>query len=178
MFKERNGPPWAIIELNSNSPASPVAMMSSTSPLSRSLILKNPVVKDSLNIWFRCRRHFGFKQLFTCSPMHPIHFFLPGMNDPAFKMWSDKGLVFLSDLFDRGTFLSFETLSKDFNIPKAHFFRYLQVRSFAIKHFTTYPTLPSTCPLEDCLHHQPITRSQISLGGRCLCPLRQSLLLL
>ncbi len=54
------------------------------------------------------------------------------------KKWYRNGLVFFGDLFVEG---DFDTLHEDHNIPKKHFFRHLQVHSFAQKHFP-FPSLP------------------------------------
>lgn len=58
--------------------------------------------------------------------------------------------------------MPFDRLMEKFHIPKTHFFRYLQVRSFVIKHISSYPNSPEACPLEDCLRLRPIARGQIS----------------
>lgn len=162
VFKEGHGPLWSTLELNSDSTTSPVAIMCSALPIGRNVKFKNPVVQNTLNIWFQCRRHFDFKQLLICSPIISNPLFQPALNDSGFKLWFNKGIVQISDLFVEGSFLSFERLIKDFDIPKTHFFRYLQIRSFVTKHFTTYPGLPPACLLEDCLHSRPIVRGQKS----------------
>lgn len=160
--REGRGPLWTTLELNSDSTASPIAIMCSALPIGRNVKFKNPVVQNTLNIWFQCRRHFDFKQLLICSPIISNPLFQPALNDSGFKLWFNKGIVQISDLFVEGSFLSFERLTKDFDIPKTHFFRYLQIRSFVAKHFITYPGLPPACPLEDCLRSGTIVRGQIS----------------
>ena len=69
------------------------------------------------------------------------HLFPPSHIATAFQVWHKNGLVFFSDLFVKGTFASFHTLQKNHNLPNNHFFRYLQVHSFAKKHFP-FPSLP------------------------------------
>lgn len=161
-FKDGKGATWSTMELGSSSLDSPISYLSASLPTTRQLSFTNPVVKSSLNIWFQCRRHFGFKQTLIYSPITSNPFFVPALSDSGFKIWHKKGIIFFCDLFVNGSFMSFETLSREFDIPKSHFFRYLQIRSFVIKHYATYPNRPLSSPLEDCLHLQSISRGQIS----------------
>lgn len=52
--------------------------------------------------------------------------------------------MFIKDLFENGTLASFDLLQKD-NNPKSHFFRHLQVRSFAKKHFSFPEAISYIC---------------------------------
>lgn len=63
-------------------------------------------------------------------------FFPPSQLDLAFKAWHSCGLVFLRDLYEGQIFQHFEALCAHFNLPKQHYFRYLQVRTFASKNYT------------------------------------------
>lgn len=62
--------------------------------------------------------------------------FLPGTEDPQFKVWSQKGLTTLHDLFDGNILMSFDQLTNKYNIPRQDFFRYLQLRDFVKKDTT------------------------------------------
>lgn len=64
----------------------------------------------------------------------------------------NKGLIYFSDLFEHGSFMSFDTLAKNFDIHRHHFFRFLHV-SFFLKHFPTYQYF---------LLFTPTTRGQMS----------------
>uniref|UniRef100_A0A8C7XNT8 Reverse transcriptase domain-containing protein n=1 Tax=Oryzias sinensis TaxID=183150 RepID=A0A8C7XNT8_9TELE len=161
-FKENRGPLWSIMELTADLPASPVSFMCASLPITKKMSFRNPVIINTLKIWFQCRRHFGFQRTLVYSPISSNPFFQPALNDFGFKTWQRKGIVLFTDLFVDGSFMSFESICKNFDIPKSHFFRYLQVRSFAGKHFTTYPIQPLPSTLENCLQSQPTTRGQIS----------------
>lgn len=100
----------------------------------------NPVVKNTLKIWFQFRKHFHLSQTISLLPLANNHLFPPSPIDTVFQVWHKNGLVFFSDLFVEGTFASFNTLQKDHNLPNNHFFRYLQVCSFAKNHFP-FPSL-------------------------------------
>lgn len=65
----------------------------------------------------------------------PIHFnpeFLPGLEDNAFLLWSEKGICTIRDLVADGTVKSFNQLIEQYDLPSRHWFRYLQVRSQVI----------------------------------------------
>ena len=94
-------------------------------------------------------------------PLTDNHLFPSSRTDAAFKTWHSKGLVFFSDLFLDGTFASFEALQQDHELPKEHFFRYLQVRSFAREHFQ-FPTISVKSILDTMLGWYPYTEGSIS----------------
>ena len=60
--------------------------------------------------------------------------------DAGIKLWAEKGLKNISDLYTEEVLLSFEEISHPYSIPKKHFFKHLQLRSFISsmqKHFMT-----------------------------------------
>lgn len=57
--------------------------------------------------------------------------------------------------------MAFDLLQKDNNIPKSHFFRHLQVRSFAKKHFP-FPQLPPKDVLSTILELDPNGRRRVA----------------
>lgn len=69
VFRKGTGPLWSTMELNSNLSASPVTIVFSALPMPGKASFKNPVVKNSLNIWSQCRQNFGLKQSLTCFPI-------------------------------------------------------------------------------------------------------------
>lgn len=135
MHENKTGPMWAAMELKSSLSLSPVSILSSSLPSNLSLQHLGPVIRNSLKIWLQFRKHFHFNQPITLLPLVRNHLFPPSQVDTPFDTWHCNGLVFFKDLFVDGTFASFDLLQKDNDIPKNHFFRYLQVRSFAKKHF-------------------------------------------
>lgn len=48
----------------------------------------------------------------------------------GFRIWLNKGLSTIGNLYSEGVLMSFEQLINKFDLPKKHFFKYLQVRSF------------------------------------------------
>ena len=135
------GPHWTEMELNSELTLPLVSVLSCPLPCGFNLQRMNPVAKHSIKIWFQFRRHFGFNDAGTHLPLVNNHLFPPSQNDAAFKLWHRFGLVYFDNLFIDDSFASFTMLQQDNNIPKTHFFRYLQVRSFAQKYFP-FPSPP------------------------------------
>lgn len=48
----------------------------------------------------------------------------------GFKIWLNNNLNKIGDLYSEGVLMSFEQLVNKYGLPKKHFFKYLQVRSF------------------------------------------------
>ena len=57
-----------------------------------------------------------------------IRNFIPAQLDMGFRRWSEYGLQYIHQLFEKGTMKSFEKLRNNFLLPKTDFFRYLQLR--------------------------------------------------
>ena len=58
---------------------------------------------------------------------------MPGTDDLGFKLWADRGISKISDLYENDTLLSFTKIKQRINIEPKHFFKYLQIRSFITK---------------------------------------------
>lgn len=54
------------------------------------------------------------------------------MTDKGFVLWENAGFKTLKDLFESDRIMSFDQLSLKYNLPKTHFFRFLQVRNFTL----------------------------------------------
>ena len=162
-YDYEEGPDWVHMELLSN----PLPMLTSPLPSNRTISPTNPVVKASLRIWLQFRKHFGLNQLSTrYFPVANNQFFPPSVIDKAFQHWHRNGLTTLSDLFWDDTFLSFETLVTEHDIPRSHFFRFLQVRSFTQKMVPSFPYLPPKNQLDILLQLSPNEKKT------CICDLR------
>lgn len=59
--------------------------------------------------------------------------FPPNKVDTAFKIWESKGLSWSHQLYDEVGYESFDNLVKKYQLPRSHFYRYLQVRSYLNK---------------------------------------------
>ena len=67
----------------------------------------------------------------TClSPIWGNSSFKPGRLDAGFKVWADKGIKIVADLYSSKQLMSFEEMAHSFEIPGKHFFKYLQIRNF------------------------------------------------
>ena len=60
--------------------------------------------------------------------------FIPNRTDETFNVWETMGITRFHKLFNDNIVTSFENLSKEYNLPRTHFYRYLQVRSYLKKH--------------------------------------------
>ncbi len=83
--------------------------------------------------------------------------------DEAFRIWFDKGIKTIDDLYERGIFSSFNNLSKRFDLPNSRLFRFFQVRHFVQKLFPHIPNHPPESPLDDFLKLEPHSKHCISV---------------
>lgn len=145
MFADGEGPVWADMELRATLPISPISILTAPLPLNvkASGLNSNLVVQNSIKIWGQFRKHFNLTNTCGFSPIMFNHLFTPSQIDHSFAIWHRNGLVFFQDLFTEDGFVSFKYLCEDHNLPKSHYFRYLQARSFASKFLPGYPSLPS-----------------------------------
>ncbi|KAF3853972.1 hypothetical protein F7725_014660 [Dissostichus mawsoni] len=74
------------------------------------------------------------------SPVHSNPLFTPSITDAAFSIWEINGIV---------------SLARKFNLPKSHFFRYLQVRDFIRNRFPSFPTIPPSTWVDTILSINP-----------------------
>lgn len=68
--------------------------------------------------------------------------FKPALTDNAFKTWNDNGLKTVKYLFLNNTFGSFVEFIALHDIPRSHFFRYLQLQSFVSANLKCFPSIP------------------------------------
>lgn len=122
----------------------------------------NPIASHTLRIWSQFRKYFGLQEASILSPVTSNIAFTPSNTDTAFLLWHRNGIRCIKDLFSNNTFLSFEQLRQRFNLPRTHFFRYLQIRHFTQKKFCSFPHLSPASPIEQLLDLNPTTRGLIS----------------
>uniref|UniRef100_A0A3P9KC19 Reverse transcriptase domain-containing protein n=1 Tax=Oryzias latipes TaxID=8090 RepID=A0A3P9KC19_ORYLA len=102
-------------------------------------VKNNNVMLTTIKVWhdivtFCGRRKFS-------SAMQPLiknKAFPPGISFSIYDQWYTKGLRFVSNLFEKGDFMSFRQIQSKYNIPQKHFFGFLQVRHF-VKSSLTFP---------------------------------------
>lgn len=92
----------------------------------------NLVVHNSIKIWGQFRKHFNWTSICSFSPIMFNHLFAPSLIDQVFAVCHRSGLIHFHDLLTDDDFASFKSLREDRNLPKSHYFRCLQVRSFAL----------------------------------------------
>ncbi|KAF3833342.1 hypothetical protein F7725_027007 [Dissostichus mawsoni] len=100
---------------------------------------KNVIVKTSLKIWNQFRRFFGLQTYSTLAPITANH-----MAHLLFGL--TKALNHSKTFYIDNTFASFQQLSDTFALPRQHFFRYLQIRSFVSNRFPQFPNHPTDSP--------------------------------
>ncbi len=114
-------PLWVHTEISS-SPCSLHSLICSQLPTSANMVSRNPVVTNTLKIWTQFRKHHDLHRASILAPVLNNHAFLPSCSDPTFRIWSDKGLSALKDLYEEGVFSSFTCLSVTYGFPNSHFF--------------------------------------------------------
>lgn len=98
----------------------------------------HPLVRNTLKAWRAIQRLED--RIDTTSPLLPVlnnPEFLPSAMDPGFNLWLANGIHRIADLFEEGSLLSFDIIASKYNLPRQHFFRFLQIRDyiFLILHF-------------------------------------------
>ena len=134
-------PTWVDMELSS-SKLSLHSLVCSQLPLSASKFSPNPVVNNSVKIWIHFRKSLGLHRASNLAPILNNHLFLPSCSDSAFRIWSDKGITKLGDLYNQETFMSFSELSTKFELSKSHLFRFFQARHFVRNQNPKFPSRP------------------------------------
>ncbi|KAI5628117.1 hypothetical protein C0J50_8261, partial [Silurus asotus] len=113
---------WCNLELLSCRSSSVSALLCSPFPVKPYQYTDNPVVLNTLKIWFQFRRHFKFRALSALGPLNRNNLFHPSLLDSAFSLWHEKGVKQLYNLYKDGVFRSFTSLSLEYGLPTAHFF--------------------------------------------------------
>uniref|UniRef100_A0A3P8RWR8 Reverse transcriptase domain-containing protein n=1 Tax=Amphiprion percula TaxID=161767 RepID=A0A3P8RWR8_AMPPE len=154
-------PAWVSTERELTEPFSIHAFITQTEG---EIPCNSPLLRFARETWRTSHqivgKHFRINQLSLSSPLANNHLFPPSQIDSTFKMWHKKGLVFFKDLFVKGTFIPFKTIQKNYNIPKTHFFRFLQIRSFASKYCK--PQMASSKNIDEILALNPYKKGTIS----------------
>lgn len=92
---------------------------------------RNPFVRNTLTVWHEVLNYLGENApLSQFSPIWGNKNFTPGTKDLGFKLWADRGISRIIDLYENDTLLSFPEIKQRFDIEPKHFFKYLQIRSF------------------------------------------------
>lgn len=141
-------PAWLVMEVGSANPVSLKALVHSPVHSSTLPYTKNVMVKASLRIWVQFERYFGPQTFSIYAPLAANHAFPPSLIDGF-------GIHNFKDFYIDNVFATFQQLSDKISLPKQHFFRYLQVRSFVRDTFPSFPNLPSDSALDSFLTPTP-----------------------
>lgn len=159
---DENCPIWVKMEKGHNSSISLAAVTGMPMPLPLNVADANPVISQSLRIYSQFRKHFNLLDMSLYSPVAFNHLFVPSVQDVAFNMWYRRGLKCFKDLFIENKFASFEILSKKFDIPRSHFFRYLQIRNYIRAAIPQFPDKPLHNFIDDLMSFNPTKKGAIS----------------
>lgn len=87
----------------------------------------------------------------------------------GFKSWATKGLTKIGDLYDsQRVLLSFGEIADKFNIPRNHFFKYLQLRNFIRTHQNQTLSFPEKSMVEKLMNMDCLGGGLISKIYKCL----------
>lgn len=173
--REISSPPvWLKMEAASSIPASLSSLAHASILNPYSSFTKNVCVKLTLKIWNQFRRHFGFQTISFAAPVASNPAFSPSIIDNAFSTWANLGIRRFQDLYIDNTFATFEQLSVKFGLPRSHFFRFLQIRSYVRSLDPRFPTLPGETQFDIFLTPLPTLKGSLSIIYRQLCSLQST----
>lgn len=89
--------------------------------------------------------------------------FIPGRTDVGFKLWAEKGIKHIKDLYMEDRLMSFQEVITKYGISKNNFFRYLQIRSFILSFQKCFINIPPLSILEKEVTKNCYTTGLISL---------------
>lgn len=141
-FMNKDVPIW--VEMESSSTELPLCSYMYSAQ--RKTLLKqthNPFLRNTISIWHDAHTFLNENIKLSCfTPIWRNDSFKPGRQDVGFKQWIDLGISKMKDLFNDHTLMSFQQLVDKYNLPRKHFFKYLQIRSFIHAQSKTYATPP------------------------------------
>ena len=143
-------PAWLQIEKVTSRPHSLPALICAPLPSLFNNVKDNIIVTQSL------------QSISIHSPIIHNHLFQPSLLDNGFKIWYDRGIHSIEDLYINNTFASFEQISRKFGLTNNNILRYLQIRDFTRKKFANFPTLPSPSCLDSLLRANMLNKSRVS----------------
>lgn len=129
----------------------------------------NPILINTISVWCDVHKYLGQCNTLSCfTPIWGNKFFKPARSDPGFKMWFDKGLQKIEDFYREKDLMSFTEIVSQFDIPKKHFFKFLQFRSYVSSYQGAKLTKPNKTPLEELLSKPAQSKGLISMFYKML----------
>ena len=163
-YSEEGSPSWRNMESDSLKLPLPTYLHSNSFKMLKKSTI-NPIVKNMIIVRAEVKAFiWDTLPISRFSPIWGNSEFAPGRADGGFKLWADKGVKQLKDVFDSksGNLLSFEDLVARYNIPRTHFFKFLQLRSFILIKRAQSLTIPPLSVLEKALSNDPFGKGIIS----------------
>ena len=164
-FSDNSTIPWVTIENATTSPL-PLKLYLYSNTLKN--LLKdthNPFVKNTIRVWYKIQSYFKIEPDITgFTPIWGNCRFAPGRSDLGFKLWAERGISKVMDMYNENDVLySFDDLKTIYNIPSKHFFKYLQIRSYILTALKKSPYRPPLSSLEKAVLDHLKGRGQVSL---------------
>lgn len=160
-------PAWLVIERDIQDSSLPALLFAENIPI---ITFKkcNPIVVNSLKIWYKIRKVFKLPQTCSLTPIAYNHAFPPSQIDKTFLSWRENGIVSIGDLYINNVFASFAQLRQKFGLPPSHFFRYLQVRSYVKSNIPNFETYKPPEHLYYCMTSELNMKGLVSNFVECL----------
>lgn len=111
-----NIPAWLAIERDIQGFSLPALLFAENKPI-RNFKKCNPIIVNSLKIWYQIRRIFKLPQICSLTPIACNHAFPPSQTDKTFLSWKEKGIITIGDLYIDNIFATFNQLRQKFGIP-------------------------------------------------------------
>ena len=84
-------------------------------------------------MWYSAHQQVGdTPALPQITPIWGNYCFKLGRADGGFRMWFNKGAAKILDLYAEGSLMSYNQLCEKYDIPRRHFFKYLQLKHFIL----------------------------------------------
>lgn len=160
-------PDWLQIERDYCHPYDLGAVLLSPVILDQAAV-NNIVIKSQLRVWRQMREYLKIKSLSLLIPIANNPSFPPSRLDTTFTQWKELGICTIKDLYLDGALASFMQLQQKYNLPKNHFFRFLQIRNYLRTYKVSLDEVPPSV-IDDCLIQFRGNKCQLSLiYGRLL----------
>ncbi len=141
---------WLRLEQDECTPYNLGAVILSPTSCKKQMYRSSPVISSVIRIWKQIRTHFGVEKLPLLIPIADNPSFIPSILDKGFQQWRNAGIHTVSDLFQDGTFMSFEKIQEKYKLHRSNFFRFLQVRNYVQAYLDRSATISLSC-LDTCL---------------------------
>lgn len=98
--------------------------------------IKNEWVKATTKIWMEIKKKLNMSgSVCSATKINLNPEFVPSMMKGGYYGWEQKGLVYIGQLIKVGDIKTYNQLHNEFNLPMQDFYKYLQIRSYLIKHY-------------------------------------------